>query len=147
MSRGGEITTRALSPATVGMEQQPEVASFHQAEAVSDQADRPIAEIMGLPSAAREAANGEENFRDLAVACLIKTTVERTQGEQEPVSPRPRQSCMICARISPRQSAPKAKRRVGAEVEQLVERQDNARCLPVQALDDVQTEQIFALLD
>lgn len=89
MSGGGEIATRALSPATVGMEQQPEVAAFHEAEAVSDQADRAIAEIMGLPGAAREAANGEEGFRDLAVACLIETTVERTQGEKEPVSPRP----------------------------------------------------------
>ena len=88
MSRGGEIATPALLPTTVGMEQQPEVAAFHQAEAVSNQADRAIAEIMGLPGAAREAANGEEDFRDLAVACLVETAVERTQGEKEPVSPR-----------------------------------------------------------
>ena len=88
MSKGGEIATPALSPATVGMEQQPEIAAFHQAEAISDEADRAVAEIMGLPGAAREAANGEEDFRDLAVACLVETAVERTQGEKEPVSPR-----------------------------------------------------------
>ncbi len=85
MSGGGEIATQALSAATVGMEQQPEIAAFHQAEAVSNQADRAIAEIMGLPGAARQAAHGEEDFRDLAVACLIETTVERTQSEEEPV--------------------------------------------------------------
>ena len=88
MSKGGEIATPALSPATVGMEQQPEVAAFHQAEAVSHQADRAIAGIVGLPGAAREAAKGEENFRDLAIACLVETTIERTQGEKEPVPPR-----------------------------------------------------------
>ena len=140
MSRGGEIATQALSAATVRMEQQPEIAAFHQAEAISDQADRAIAEIMGLPGAAREAAKGEEDFRDLAIACLIETTVERTQGKKEPVSPRPRQGRRIRAWISSRQSAPEAKRRVGAEVEQLVERQDDARRLPVRGLDDVETE-------
>ncbi len=78
MSKGGEIATLALSPATVGMEQQPEVAAFHQAEAVSHQPDRAIAGVVGLPGAAREAAKGEENFRDLTIACLIETTIERT---------------------------------------------------------------------
>lgn len=147
MSGGGEIATQALSAATVGMEQQPEIAAFHQAEAVSNQADRAIAEIMGLPGAAREAANGEEDFRDLAVACLIETTVERTKSEEKPVPPRPRKGCRVRAGISLGQGTPEAKRRVGAEVEQLVERQDDARRLPVRGLDDVQTEQIFAPLD
>lgn len=147
MSRGSEIATRALSAAAVGMEQQPEVAAFHQVEAISDQADRAIAEIVGLPGAAREAAEGEEDFRDLAIACLIETTIERPQGEEEPLPPRPGQGCRNRAGISSRQSAPEAKRRVGAEVEQPVKGENDARRLPVRRLDDVQAEQIFAPLD
>ena len=71
------------------MQQQPEVTALHQAEAVSDKADSAIAKIVGLPGAGREATNGEEDFCDLAIARLVETTVERTQGRErvDPVSP------------------------------------------------------------
>jgi len=147
MSKGGQIATPALSPATVGMQQQPEIAAFHQAEAVPDQADRAIAKIVRLPGAAREAAKGEEDFCDLAVACLIEPTVERTQGEQESISACPRQRRRIRAGSAPGQSAPEAKRRVGADLEKAVERQDDARRMTLQGLDDMQAEQMSAPFD
>jgi hypothetical protein len=106
------------------MEQQAPIAALHHAKTEADEADRAIPEIMAFPAALGDAGGAEQDFGDLAVGRVLVASVERAQGEDEPVSARLRQHAGIGTGFAAGQTAPEPDGGSGADLEQLVERYD-----------------------
>jgi hypothetical protein len=111
----------------MGVEQEKPVATVHHGETELDEADRAIAQIMTFPAAPGHGAGAEERGGNLAVARALEPPVERAQGEDEPVSASLRQRGGIGTGVAAGQAAPEPDRSGRADVEQLVERQENSR--------------------
>jgi len=102
---------------------------------------------MGFPAAVRHSAASEKRLGDFAVTCLVEPTVERAQRQGEAFAARGGQFCRVSAYGASGQTMPKADRRRGANLEELVERQDNARGVLAGRFEDVQAEYRAAPLD
>jgi hypothetical protein len=107
------------------MEQQTPVAALHHAEPEADEADRAIAQIMAFPAALRDIGGAEEDLGDLTVGGVLVASVERAQGEDEPVSARLRQRAGIGTWNAAAQAAAEPDGGANTDLEQLVERYDS----------------------
>ncbi len=107
------------------MEQQTPIAALHHAETEADEADRAVAQIMAFPAALGHASGAEQGFGDLAVGRVFLASVERAQGEDEPVSARLRQHAGIGTGVAAAQAAPEPEGGANTDLEQLVERYDD----------------------
>ncbi len=64
--------------------QQGAIAAAHQGEAVLNQANGPVAQIVRRPIALGNALGPEQDFCYFAVGTTVHARVERTQGKRQP---------------------------------------------------------------
>ena len=151
MSLGGEIATPiescALSPAAEGIEQQAAIAALHHRLAQARQSHGPIAKVVGFPAALRHATAAEERFGDVPVARIFEARVERAQCENQAVASAGRQRRRVAPRRAAHQAAPQPQRRRSADLEEPVERQNNASRFLAWRFDDVKAEQAVPPFD
>ena len=150
MSRGGEIATPVdcgLDSAAEGIEQQAAIAALHHGMAQAHEPHRAIAKVVGFPAALGHAAGPEEGFGDVAVARLLEPPIERAQRKRQAVAPGGGKHRGVAPRRAPGQAAPQPERGHGADLEHLIERQDDARDLLAHVFEDVQAEQIALPFD
>ena len=86
-----------------------------------------VTKIVRLPATVEHCAAAKENTGDLPIACVILPPVEGAQRQYQPVTAHPRQRGWVGARISVGQPPPEPGRGGGADLEQLVERQEHGR--------------------
>jgi hypothetical protein len=106
------------------MEQQTPIAALHHAEPEADEADGAITQVMAFPAALRDTGGAEEDLGDLTVGGVHATSVERAQGEDEPVSARLRQRARIGTGVAAAQAPPEPEGGGNTDLEQQVERYD-----------------------
>ena len=63
--------------------QQRSVAAAHQSETALNQANGPIAQIVGSPVAFGNAAGIEQDFCNFAISAAVHARIERAQGERQ----------------------------------------------------------------
>ena len=134
MPRDGDVAGRedrhpgrdVLSPAAIGVEQKKTIAALRHVDAEPDEADGAVAQIVTLPAALGDAGDAEQRAGNLAIARIAEPAVERAQGEDKPVPARWRQCRGIVTGVSAGQAAPETKRGGGANLEELVKRQEDS---------------------
>ena len=150
MSRGGEIATPVdcdLDSAAEGIEQQAAIAALHHGVAQAHEPHRAIAQVMGFPAALGHAVGAEKGFGDVAMACLLEPPVKRAQRERQAIAPGGGKHRRVAPQRALCQSAPQPERSRRADLEQLIERQDDAWDLLAKVFEDVQAKQIAPPFD
>ena len=109
------------------MEQQRTVPAAHHAKAEAYEADRAVAQIVGFPPAAGHMARAEQGVGDVAIASVLKLTVEGAQPKDQPVPACLRQGCGVRTEIATREVAPEACRGGDTYFKELIERQQHGR--------------------
>lgn len=107
------------------MEQQEPIVALHHVEAEVDEANGARAEIVGFPTALGNVAGPEKNPSDFAVARVLKSPIESAQAEDESVAASLRQRSGIGTGLAAGQAAPETDRGDRANLEELIERQEN----------------------
>ena len=64
--------------------QQCAIAAAHQRETVLNQANGPVAQIVGSPIVLGDTPGAEQDFCNFAVGAAVHPRIERAQGECEP---------------------------------------------------------------
>jgi hypothetical protein len=114
-----------LRSTAVWIEKQAVIAGVHHAEPEAYQADRAITQIVTCAAAFQLVVETEENPSDFAVACALLPPVEGAEGKDEPVSTSLRQRGGIWPGIAAGQPSPESDRGGYADLEKLVEWQED----------------------
>ena len=64
--------------------QQCAIAATHQGEAALNEANGPVAQVVGFPGAFGNLSGAKQDFRDFAVATAVHPPIERTKSERQP---------------------------------------------------------------
>ena len=88
------------------MQKQAPVAALHHGHPETHETSGAIAQFMRDPLPFRNSVSAKQYTGNLAVGGVVKTTVERAQGEDEPVSPCLGKCCWIGARVAAVQGTP-----------------------------------------
>lgn len=107
------------------MEEKAAIAAAHHGESEPDDSAGLIPKFVRNPVAFRDRRGVEQDGRDLRVGCPLKSGIQRAQRADEPVAPLWREHAEIRTGGAPGQRAPQAERDGGADVEELVERQED----------------------
>ncbi len=84
-----EITTPKfllLLAAPIRVEEEIAVATLHERESKTRQADGVIAQVVGFPAALREPITSKQDGSDISVGDVLKPRVERAQREDKTLS-------------------------------------------------------------
>jgi hypothetical protein len=103
--------------------QQRAIAATHQREAALNQANGPIAQIVGSPVAFGNASGAEQNFRDFPVGAALHPRIKRSQGEREPPAAALRERMQRRPRRPAVKSSPQAPACIRAEFKVTIERE------------------------
>jgi hypothetical protein len=127
---GGAISPPrdALSaPSTLVRAEKLKVATPHQVQPGTDQADGPVAEVVCLPGrAGGHTALPEQSLRNRAIGFAGEARIKRAEDEHQSLAPRRREASRRAERL-PGQGLPQTKRSVSAGREILIEGDDRGR--------------------
>jgi hypothetical protein len=126
------------------MEKQAAIAAQHHRMAQANQPYGPIADVMGFPAAIGHTGGPEEGLRDVAIARLLEPAIKRAQGEGQTIASGGGQRGRVATRRAARHTAPQPERGRCADLEHSVERENDARRLPVRKLNEMQAKQTSA---
>lgn len=107
------------------MQEKAAIAAAHHGESEPDDPAGPIAQFVRNPVALGDGFDVEQNGGDLGVGRALKPAIQRAQREDEPAASLRCEHAEIGARRPPGQAAPQAERGGDADVEELVERQED----------------------
>jgi len=107
------------------MEEKAAIAAAHHGESEPDDAAGLIPKFVRNPVALGDWRGVEQDGGDLRVGGALKSGIQRAQRPDEPAAALGREHAEVRARRPAAQRAPQAERGGGANVEQLVERQEN----------------------
>jgi hypothetical protein len=107
------------------MKEKAAIAAAHHGESEADDAAGLIAQFVRNPVALGDGGGIEQNGGDLGVGRAFEPAIKRAQREDEPAAPLGRERAEDGAWRAPGQRAPQAQRGGGADVEELVKRQED----------------------
>ena len=107
------------------MKEKAAIAAAHHGESKPDDPTGLIPEFVRNPVALGDGFGVEQNGSDLRVGRVLEPAIQRAQCEDEPVAPLGCEHAEVGAWPSPGQRAPQAQRGGGADVEELIERQED----------------------
>jgi hypothetical protein len=107
------------------MKQKTAIAVAHHRESEPDDAARLITQLVRNPIALGDGFGVEQNGGDLGVGRALKPAIQRAQRQDEPVAPLGCEEAGVGSRRTPAQRTPQAERGGGADIEELVEREEN----------------------
>ena len=107
------------------MKEKATVAAAHHRESEPDEPAGLVAQFVRNPVALGDGGGIEQNSGDLGVGRAFKPAIQRAQREDEPAAPLGRERAEDEAWRAPGQRAPQAQRGGGADVEELVKRQED----------------------
>ena len=107
------------------MKKKEAIAAAHQGESKPDDPTGLIPEFVRNPVALGDGFGVEQNGGDLGVGRALKPAIQRAQREDEPIAPLGCEHSEVGAQRTPGQAAPQAERGGDADVEELVEWQED----------------------
>jgi hypothetical protein len=140
--RGGIFATPddALLALSTRIMQQFEVTAPHKCHPCPRQADGAVAQVVRLPpDACGDARRAEESLRNCPICLAIKTAIQRTESEDQPLATLQRQAIRRAPAWSAGGKPPKAERSLGARGEVRIERDDGSNWRhSIRAIDEHQ---------
>jgi hypothetical protein len=107
------------------MKEKAAIATAHHRESEPDDPAGLIAQFVRNPVTFRDGFGVEQNSGDLGVGRPLKPAIQSAQREDEPVAPLGSEHTEVGAWCSTGQRPPQAERGGGADVEELVEREED----------------------
>lgn len=107
------------------MKEEAAIAAAHHGESESDDPAGLIAQFVRNPVTFRDGFGVEQHSGDLGVGRPLKPAIQSAQREDEPVAPLGSEHTEVGAWCSTGQRPPQAERGGGADVEELVKRQED----------------------
>jgi len=107
----------------MGEAQQVAVASAHEPEAASDEANGSVAQVMSLPGSFGNAFGSEQTLGDRAIGGPLYSGVERAERQRQPLSALLRKLLERRSGYAATKSAPQSAGGMRAKIEDGVERQ------------------------
>lgn len=107
------------------MKKKAAIAAAHQGKSKPDDPTGLIPEFVRNPVALGDGFGVEQNGGDLGVGRALKPAIQRAQREDEPIAPLGCEHSEVGAQRTPGQAAPQAERGGDADVEELVEWQED----------------------
>jgi hypothetical protein len=107
------------------MQKKAAVAAAHHREPEPDDPAGLIAQLVRNPVAFGDGFCVEQDSGDFWISCVLKPAIKRAQREDEPVAPLGCEDADVGTWCSASQPTPQAERGCGADVEELVERDED----------------------
>ncbi len=108
------------------MEEKAAIAAAHHRESEPDDPTGLVPQLVRNPVALGDGGGIEQNGGDLGVGRAFKPAIKGAQREDEPAAPLGRERAEVGAWRAPGQRAPQAQCGGGADVEELIERQEDS---------------------
>jgi len=121
-------TTAPLTSPSARMAQKVEIAAVHQVQAGAHQSDRPVAQVVRLPSFARQRPDfAKQDLGDHPISLTGEMAVERAESKHQPSAPLRREAVRRTVATLSGDAAPQLQGRVSAHREVCIKRDDSRR--------------------
>lgn len=107
------------------MKEKAAIAAAHHGESEPDDPAGLIAQFVRNPVALGDGFGLEQDGRDLGIGRASEPAIQRAQRQDEPIAPLGSENAEVGTGLAAGQRAPQAQRGGGADVEELVERQED----------------------